>query len=213
MGNTEKLMTDLVADLEPVRPLRASHGFALAAVGLALTIVLVIGLEDVRADLLAGRPSEMFILSNGLFLILGLACAAAAVMMASPRVGHARNGWQWALAMAALLPGAALVIALAQGAEAWAASEPVDGLFCLGASVSLGLITGIVLTAWLRRGAPGSPVLAGWLTGIAAGCAGVVAFGVHCAHDDVMHSGLWHAMAVVVSAVIGRVVVPPLVKW
>ncbi|MEZ5742260.1 MAG: DUF1109 domain-containing protein [Sphingomonadaceae bacterium] len=206
-------MTELVGDLEPVIPLRFSRGLALAMGAMAVAVVSIFWQGDIRADVMAGQPREIFLVSTGLFLLLGLACTVAVVLMGSPRVGAARNGWQWALAMASVLPVTALIIGLSRGASAWAASEADHGVVCLEASVGLGLLTGAVLTLWLRRGAPSMPERAGLLTGIAAGCAGVFAFSFACPIDSFMHTGIWHGLAVVASALLGRLVVPPLVRW
>ncbi len=138
---------------------------------------------------------------------------AATVAMSSPRVGSGRNGWGWAAATASLLPLTAIVIALFDGASAWHASEPEHGMVCLGFSVALGLVVAVVLTAWLRRGAPASPERAGLLTGIAAGSVGIFAFGGVCPINSIMHIGLWHGLAVTISALAGWLIVPRLVRW
>jgi len=210
---TGTTIADLVEDLQPVRPLTMRKGICLALGVMALGVVLAITLGTMRADLASGRPSGVFMVSNGLFLILGLACAAAVLLMGTPRVGNARGGWGWALAMAGLLPLSALILAFANGHAAWEASEPVHGLDCLAASVGLGLMTGGVLVLWLRRGAPTSPEQAGFLTGIAAGASGVFAFSFACSIDAIVHVGLWHGLAVILSALAGRLIVPPLVRW
>lgn len=211
--DTDTLISGLVEDLEPVRPLRFSRGLGLALTGIALAVVLVLALRDVRPDVAAGHPHGIFLLSSGLFLLLGLACAAAVVTMGSPRVGNARNGWGWAAAMAGLLPLSAVILAMAEGPAAWQASAPAHGIYCLSYSVMLGLLTAGALVLWLRRGAPTSPERAGLLTGIAAGCAGVFATAFACPIDSIMHIGLWHGLAVTLSAVAGRLIVPPLVRW
>ncbi len=215
--DTDTTIADLVNDLQPVRPLSLRKGMCVALAMIALGVVLAITLGTMRHDLTTGAPSGAFMVSNGLFLILALACAAAVLLMGTPRVGNAQSGWGrgwgWALAMAGLLPLAALILAFANGHAAWEASEPVHGLDCLAASVGLGLMTGGVLVLWLRRGAPTSPEQAGLLTGIAAGASGVFAFSFACSIDAIVHVGLWHGLAVMLSALAGRLIVPPLVRW
>lgn len=211
--DTNAIISSLVDDLEPVRPLRFRNGAALALGSLALVILLVIALSTVRADVAAGQPAGMFMLSSGLFLLLALACGAAVVAMGNPRVGTSRGGWGWALAMAGLLPISALAMLAISGQAAWEAGAAIHGFDCLAGSIGLGLVTGGILVMWLRRGAPTSPENAGLLTGITAGAAGVFAFSLVCPIDTIIHIGLWHGLAVTVSAIAGRLIVPKLVKW
>ena len=203
----------LVADLEPVAPLTRSGGLtgafvaALAAVGVA---AFGIGL---RPDILAGKLDPVFLLSSGLFLLLACAATFAVVQMSRPRVGNHQTGWLWAAAMAALLPAAGLLTWLAARLGGGHAAVDLAGWKCLVMGITLGLGVAAILSVLLRRGAPTSPERAGLLTGIAAGSAGIFAFSLHCPHNDIVHIGLWHASAVVVSAVAGRWIIPALVRW
>ncbi len=211
--NTNELISGLVDDLKPAVPLRFSRGVAVAVAALVLTIGLATLGLGVRPDVASGHPHGMFILAGGIFLLLGIASMAATVAMSSPRVGSGRNGWGWAAATASLLPLTAIVIALLDGPSAWLASDPGHGVICLGFSLVLGCIVAVVLTSWLRRGAPASPERAGLLTGIASGSAGIVAFGFVCPINEIMHIGLWHGMAATISALAGWLIVPRLVRW
>ena len=89
----------------------------------------------------------------------------------------------------------------------------IDGMVCLIDGSALGLLTFAVLVWWLRRGAPTSPERAGLLTGIAAGSFGIFAFSFHCVYSDIVHIGLWHSAVVVMSAGLGRIAVPRLIRW
>lgn len=211
--DTNHLIAGLVASLEQTPPLGFARGAALALGGLLLAIGLAAQQFGIRPDLMAGHPHAMFILAGGLFLLLGIASTTAALAMSSPRVGSDRNGWGWAAATASLLPLTALAVSLVEGRSAWLASEPAHGLVCLSLSLVLGLIFAAILILWLRRGAPASPERAGLLTGIAAGSAGVVAFTFVCPINSIMHIGLWHGLAVTLSALAGRLIVPHLVRW
>ena len=48
---------------------------------------------------------------------------------------------------------------------------------------------------------------------VAAGCAGVVAFTFICPVNSIMHIGLWLGLAVTISALAGRLIVPHLIRW
>jgi hypothetical protein len=211
--NSNDLIAGLVDELEPVRPLRRRTGLALSLAAIALAVVLVLVIVGMRTDLASGSPSAMFLVSSGLFLMLGLATVATALTMASPRVGNVHDGWRWAAAMVGLLPAAALVLALGDLRGAWVASDPAHGLRCLGASLGLGLLVSGVLVLWLRRGAPTAPARAGLVTGIAGGAAGTFAFSLYCPHDTLAHIGLWHGSAVALAGLAGWLIVPKLVRW
>jgi hypothetical protein len=212
-SDTNSLIADLVDDLRPVRPLKLSRGLTIAAAGAGVTLGVVALLFGIRPDVVSGRFDPVFLLSAGLFLMLGVAASVTVIVMSRPQVGTDHGGWLWAAAMAALLPLTALVMGLADGPRALAQSSPDQGMGCLMVGSALALITGAALTWWLRRGAPTSPERAGLLTGIAAGSFGIFAFSFHCPYSDIYHIGLWHSLVVVAGAVVGRLVVPRLVRW
>lgn len=211
--DTSTLIAQLVDGLEPVRPLRFSSGLGFALAGLGMTVTTVALLFGIRPDVMAGRFDPVFLLATGLFLLLGLASAVTVVVMSQPRVGSDHGGWVWAAAMTALLPLAAAIIGLGQGASTFSASFVEHGLDCLLLGGALAASTFGILVWWLRRGAPTSPERAGLLTGIAAGSFGIFAFSLHCVHNDIVHIGLWHSGVVAISALVGRFAVPPLVRW
>jgi hypothetical protein len=202
----------LVDDLEPVRTLRPTRSITASLVIMAAFLALVLLWLGPRDDIMAGKPDTMFLLRGGMLLLLGLANAAAVMAMASPSVGRHGTGWQIALAAAALFPLAALIVALSVSpAEAMASTQ--TGMQCLRMSVMGGLATAIPMVLHLRRGAPTSPERAGWLTGLAAGGLGAFAYGFHCPFNSIIYIGLWYTLAVGICAVIGRLVVPRLIRW
>ncbi|PKQ01057.1 MAG: DUF1109 domain-containing protein [Alphaproteobacteria bacterium HGW-Alphaproteobacteria-13] len=212
-NSTGALIAQLVDGLEPVRPLRFSSGMGFALAGLGVTLATVALMFGVRPDVLAGRFDPVFLLATGLFLLLGLASAVTVIVMSRPRVGSDHGGWVWAAATTALLPAAAAIIGLGRGKDAISATSVEHGLDCLTMGSGLALMTFAVLVWWLRRGAPTSPERAGLLTGVAAGSFGIFAFSFHCIYSDIVHIGLWHSAVVVVSAAIGQIVVPPIIRW
>jgi hypothetical protein len=112
-----------------------------------------------------------------------------------------------------VLPASAALIAGIAWFRGARLSVDSGGVTCLAIAVVLGLLVGLVLVLWLRKGAATSPERAGLLTGLAAGSSGIFAFALHCPHNDIVHIGLWHGLAVVVSAAIGRLVVPAAIRW
>jgi hypothetical protein len=202
----------LVDDLQPVRPLKPLRAMLVPA---AITIVAlaVIGtLKGWRPDLIAGRPEEMFLLRAGILGLLGITCAHAVVSMARPSVGKHSDRWQMALAAALLFPLAAMIVVIGGNYQP-SVFHTSSALDCLRMSGIGALATAIPMIFWLRRGAPTSPERAGWLTGLAAGGLGAFAYNFHCPFSDIVYIGVWYSLTVALCAVIGRIVVPPLVRW
>jgi hypothetical protein len=212
MNRNNFSISDLVDDLQPVRSLNTARGLILPVTltGIAL---LVIGTQmGWRSDLIAGSPSEMFLLRAGILALLGGASAHAVIAMASPSVGKHSDRWQMALAAALLFPLAA-IIAVMSGNWGTAVQEISYGTECLTMSMIGGLGTAIPAVIWLRKGAPTSPERAGWLTGIASGALGAFAYNFHCPYSDIVYTGAWYTIAVGTCAISGRLIVPRLIRW
>lgn len=209
---TPDLIDSLVLELAPVAPMRSGPVIARTVVAVLASVAVIalsLGLRN--------HVSALFLLTAGLFLILGIAAALTLIAIARPQVGSDRTGWNsgWggAAAMAALLPATTLVLGVSHLHSAWAESDPHAGMLCLAMGLLAGLASGAVLVAWLRRGAPTSPERAGWITGIAAGSLGMFAFSLYCPDDSIYHIGLWHSASVIVAALLGRLIVPRLIRW
>jgi hypothetical protein len=202
----------LIDDLEPVKPMGRALPLALSAAITLLAIGLIVWFQGMRADVVAGRPSEMFLIRSGVLLLLGGATAHAVTSMASPSVGRGQHGWQMALAAAVLFPLSALIVATT-GDIGPALSAMNSGLRCMAYSLIGGLATAAPMVFMLRKGAPTYPERAGWLTGIAAGGLGAFAYNLHCPFNNIVYIGLWYSLALVICALVGRLVVPHLIRW
>jgi len=206
------LIDDLVDDLAPVRSLRPSGGMAVAFSLTILACLTVATTMGIRGDLAMGMADEMFFLRSGVLLMLGIATAYSAVNLARPGVGNLNRGWLWALATAALFPLTAAIMSMINTPPV-EALRPMEGLKCLTISGIAALVIGSGLTTWLRQGAPTSPERAGWLVGIASGALGAAAYNIYCPFNDIYYIGLWFTVPVVVSAIIGRIIVPKVIRW
>lgn len=145
------LIAQLVEELEPVRPLRMVHGFALLAMAIALTIAAVAYWQGLWAGPMRGDAASIFFIANGLVAMTGLASAWAVVRMASPRVGARQDGSRWMLAALAILPVTAGIIVMIEGSVT-SHDHVAEGLHCFLAGTACGLAVGGVLVMWLRRG-------------------------------------------------------------
>jgi hypothetical protein len=201
-------IAQLVDELEPVQPLGLKRALLLPGLLLAAAVAAIAATKGLRPDLMAGDPHPMFLLRAGALLLLGVVCGSTLLAMANPGVGRLGNGWKIALASALLFPFVALVTAFT--------GKPLDmtsGLQCLAYSTIAGSATAVPMVLWLRKGAPVSLERAGWLTGLAAGGLGAFAYGLHCPFNSIVYVGFWYSLAVGICAVLGRLIVPRLIRW
>jgi hypothetical protein len=203
----------LASNLTPVRRVQPRDAISLVGLATAIAVAVVAVRFGLRPDLMAGTPHPMVVIRCGTLLLLGFAALTAVIASARPGVGHASHGWRWALAAAALFPATSVVLSLMNGAFPDAVMHAKSGPYCLGISTASGLLIGSLLTLWLRSGAPTTPNRAGWLVGLAAGSFGTFAYNLHCPSDTVYYIGLWYTLAVAISAALGRLIVPPFIRW
>lgn len=212
-SDPDTFIDSLVSDLKPVEPLRQRAGMMRALLAMAIGAFLVVTVFGMRLDLRGGHLDPMFLLPTGLFLVLALATAWATIDMARPFVGTRRDGWAWTALMAGVLPGAALGVIVNEALRGQAIAIDRGGIFCLTFGTLIGLFTALALVLWLKRGAPASPTKAGLYTGVAAGAAGIFAVSLHCPHNDLIHIGVWHGGAVILSGLLGRLALSRVLVW
>lgn len=208
------LIAALADECPPVRRVQAWEGIALI---IAATLAAAIGASAVYSfwsGILTGEASPYFWITNGLLLLLGAASSGALVAGALPQVGPRPNAPVWTFAMLGVLPLAAVIQLLrAPAAHVHEGLADPDALHCLGSALTAGLVVGIAAVLFLRRAAPVALARQGWLTGLAAGALGALAFGMTCPLDGITHLGLWHVLSVPLAALAARVIVPSLIRW
>lgn len=203
---------DLVNDLTPVKPMNVNKGLALPMLMVAAFTALFISQLGLRTDLAAGAPQPLIVMRGGILLLLGLATAHAVVSMATPSVGKGNQGWIYAVGAALLFPISALIVAISN----MSADMPVavnTGWYCFKMCLAAASATSIPMVLWLRKGAPTDLGRAGWLTGLAAGGLGAFAYSFHCPFTSVMDISVWYTASITTAALIGRIVVPHLIRW
>ncbi len=208
----QDLIDQMAGELQPVRPLKQRDGLLLVALASVAAVLMVDLFEGLWAGLWQGQASAFFMIANGLLLVLGIASATSVVSMASPRVGNRHDAPKWTMAMAAVLPLAALVTLAAQQNRAELPGDPY-GLHCTLAALAASLVTAAALLFWLRRGAPISLGTAGLHLGVASGALGSAAYGLACPIDGIVHLGIFHVAPVILVGLIGRLAVPRLLRW
>jgi hypothetical protein len=212
-SSREDMIASLTQDLEPVRAYSARNGAALLAIAGGLTVIGVLLIEGIWHGMTNGDASAFFWVTNGLLTLLGLASSAAVIAMASPRVGGRSDAPLWLGVMLVILPIVAVLSVVRQQHGMEVIANDMYGFHCLSHSLFATVLMFASLTVWLRRGAPVSVNSAGWLTGVASGSLGAVAYGISCSIDSITHLGIWHVAPVAISAIAGRLIVPHLVRW
>lgn len=209
----DRLIASLTEDLRPVRPVRRAAGGALALAALVATVFVVAVLEGLGSGILQGRVSAIFLVTNGLLLVVGSASAAAVVAMANPAVGSRHDGPKWAMAALAVLPLAAIVTGLLNGAGPAVFIGYAIDWHCLATGLLCSVGMALALGFWLRRGAPVSAARAGPLLGVASGASGAFAYGMACPLQTMNHLGIWHVAPVAIAGLLGWMTVPRLLRW
>jgi hypothetical protein len=185
METPEKLISRLVADLKPVRPVGPSWrpalaGWLIGALGVSLLLTAWLHL---RADL-PQRLGQAFFVFRGTMLLLSSLLASLAVLKLSvPGRGSPGRESRLALVVPA---GLTLVLGLLTLLAVFRAPETVR--------CGLSVMPGALLFALLRRYAPTRPGLTGALAGVAASLLGSAALGLHCPNDTPLHQLLWHLL-------------------
>jgi hypothetical protein len=203
----------LVLDLTPIRRVRPGHGMLLIGSGVLLAVAVALFWLGPRPHLAMVFLHPFGLGRSALLLGLGVVAATELVAMARPRVGRTDRIWRWGLALALLLP--ALTLAYGAGQERPLAELMALGSWakCLGTIAMLSVGVAAFIIVWLRRGAPTDLARAGWLTGLAAGTFGAFAYSLHCPHNGMAAIAIWYSLSVVACALVGRIVVPPLIRW
>lgn len=212
-ASIDTLIDGLADELKPVRPRRTGHGSLWAFAGWVAGATALIAYAGMRHDLSSGQMPMLSMLSFWLIAAVGMAAAWSAIRMGMPGVGRDYGGWRWAGLVALALPLSALLLSMGDSHTAMESARLGAGTRCLTEAAVSGLGVGAALFAWLRAGAPTSPERAGLVTGLAAGSAGATIVALHCPVDNIVHISLWHGLAVILSAVAGRLVLPRFLRW
>lgn len=211
--NRADLIAAMTEDLTPVKRVKPAEGLAMIGFATVVAAIASIAIFDFWQGMVNGEASGYFWITNLFLLVLGAASSMAIVASALPRVGARANAPVWGAAMVGVLPVAGLLSLLSSGAGHDHAATELWYWECAAYGFSASLLVAFAAVMFLRRGAPVSLERAGWITGLAAGSLGSLAYGITCPLDTVMHVGVVHIVPVALAAVMGRLVVPSLIRW
>lgn len=181
--------------------------------GMAGAALLMLGLLQVRADLLAALALPMFWGKLGFVASLAGAALFAALRLSRP--GARLDG----VAPALLLP----VLAIwAVAAVAWFGAEPIERprLFfgdtwktcpLLIALLSAPLFVAVMRA--MRDMAPTRPRLAGFAAGLLAGAAAAVVYSFHCPEQAAPFVAFWYLLGMLIPAALGALLGRSLLRW
>ncbi|MEM1196387.1 MAG: DUF1109 domain-containing protein [Pseudomonadota bacterium] len=217
----DDLIAALTEDLTPVERVRPAQGAWLIAFATLVAGVVCIAIFEFWFGMLTGEASAFYWITNGLLLLLGAASTSGLVAGALPRVGVRGNAPYWSAAMLGVVPLVAIITVISLEANHDHASgamsvldDPLTWYWQCGAYGTMaGFVIALAAVLFLRRGAPVALERAGWLTGLAAGSLGALAYNITCPLDTIAHVGIWHTFPVLAWAVIGRLAVPRLIRW
>ncbi|PZO01431.1 MAG: anti-sigma F factor [Hyphomicrobiales bacterium] len=211
---TDDLAAVLAADAQRVDTASLTRATGLIALaGLAVTSCAILLMFGARADLAVAMATAPVLAK----LTLGASVAGFSLVafQRSLRPGRATVGALWfvMLPLAAVFAWALATLA-GQPAGEWAG--PILGRSwraCLISVTLYAMLPFAALLALARFGAPVKPRLTGIAAGLGAAGLATVAYALHCPEDALPFIASWYPLAMGISATIGAVAAPRLLRW
>ena len=211
---TDKLIDQLSRDLAPAPAGKAARRIAgAAALGLVLTLAVLLVLFGLRPDLAEAVLGMMFWMKATYAALLALAGFWCADRLARP-AGSARGGLRLALAALAILVVIAVVkLMIAPPADRMAIwlggtwrTCPRNLLLLAAPVLALTLLA-------MRRLAPTRLALAGGAAGLFAGGLAALVYSLHCPETAPAFVATWYTLGVALSAGLGAMLGPLVLRW
>ena len=203
---------ELIAILAKAPPPRRLQITACTAALVALSVLVTQVLLHVRPEVLALAPSPSLLMK---LTVLGLVALTAVRALREQSVPVARH---WAQYLA-LIPGLLLAGLIVQE---WRTTEPAqiaalfhlrEFPFCLLFVMLYGLIGAAGLAVHLQRAAPPDPRRAAAAIGFAAAAAGAIGYALHCPIDSPTFIAVAYGIALALTSVLARLMLPRFLKW
>lgn len=189
-------------------------GLALAA-GAAASLLLMLWLLGVRADLAADAHRPMLWVKFGFALLL--AAGGFAVSLRASRPGAVLRSRPLLLAIALpFLAVWALALAALEAAAPGERAALVMGATWSVCPFNIAMLSVPLLAAglWAMRGlAPTRPALAGAAAGLLAGAAGAFVYAFHCPEMAAPFIAVWYVLGMLAPVVAGAVAGARLLRW
>jgi len=201
----ERVVAELVARLEPVRPIARFRSVTLGVLALvALGSIVLLALHGLRSDVVAVQVSVGFAAVLGGLALMAFGGLFATLGSSVPgREAVGRAGGAGMLAGLLLAAGAGFALFLqASSIGVISADSTLAGLRCLGRAAALAVFPAVLLGRFASSAAPHRPLAA-----LAAATGGALAFGsftVHlsCPSNAGGHVLLFHALAPLIGGVV-----------
>ncbi len=211
----DRLLDELVADLQPVKPRRNRRDLLLLGIIGAIEIGLFLLFGAARHDIMIAMKLPSFWWKIGSLGTLTITAGITAVRSFDPSVSP-RKGLRLlpSLIAAALAIGWVIDAAGAGGAAAlWARLMLHHGIDCLFAMVSLSIPAILALGLLMRRGAPTDRKGSASAVGVASAAWGAFVFVFNCPHDDPFYVAVWYLAGCGITTLIARLVLPRMTRW
>jgi hypothetical protein len=213
MTNTDRLIEQLAANLEPVEPLR-SPGRRAAAFMLGATLYVALLTLAIARPGAASRGVDPAVLVPQL-VALAASLLAVRAAFASVVPGHDRSTLVWAAIGVVAWVGALAVSAFGFGAPAehGAVLGARHEIWCVALILAGGAPLVAGLAAMLRRGAPLSPITTATLGAVAVGSLANAAACFWTPHADGISAFFWHGGAILALVLACAAGAPFVLSW
>jgi len=213
MMETDRLIEQLAANLEPVEPLR-SPGRRAAAFMLGATLYVALLTLALARPGAAGRGLDPAVLVPQL-VALAASLLAVRAAFASVVPGHDRSTLVWAAIGAVAWVGALAVGAFGFGgsAEHVAVLGARHEIWCVALILAGGAPLVAALAAQLRRGAPLRPITTATLAAVAVGSLANLAACLWTPHADGVSAFFWHGGAILALVLTCAAGAPFVLSW
>ena len=210
---TDDLIRALAQDTGGPRasvPLRLAG--AIAAGGI-VALVLFLSMLGTRPDLAAAAGTWRFLFKFSVPVFVFIGAFWACLQLSRPECGVRDVLPAVLIGPALVLAGIAMEFALTPPSTWGARALGRYSATCLIAIPSLSATSLVAVLAVLKKGAPGSPLLAGAVAGLMAGALSASIYATHCPDDSPLFFALWYVTAVGIVALAGALAGRRILRW
>lgn len=210
----EALMDRLAGRLTPVRPRRVRNEITLLGFLALVEGALLFALGMMRGELAQGMNMPAIELWKiGAPAILAVVATLLALRGGDPARARVGLGAIALLGVAVLAAGIGVGASTSETLSLRTDGATTRGLACVLAATLFACPPALALGIILRRAAPARPRPTALAAGVAAGAFGATLLGLHCPDDGVVHSVLWHLLAVFIPALAAMLPIARAARW